>query len=190
VADEQQIVACEAKGLRPGTDANLQCALKLAEDQKQAGIVQPPRPAVPVAPLVPPPPPRSRILPQLANIIVPPGQASTIIFSASADAGCKADGLPVIRIDKMPSHGVAVIIPRDDYPRFPLSSARAACNNRKISGLALNYTPAADFTGDDYIAYSVKTNGEGEGAYKLTITVKAPFAPGSPSTLVSGDETP
>jgi hypothetical protein len=190
VADEQQIIACEAKGFRPGTDANLKCAVKLTEDQKQAGIVQAPRPAVPVAPLSPPPPPRSRILPQLANIIVPPGRTSTIVFAVSTDVDCKADGLPDIRIGTMPSHGAAAIIRRDDYPGFPLSSPRAACNNRKIDGLALNYTPAADFTGDDFIAYSVKTNSEGESAFKLTITVKAPSAPGAPSTLVSGDETP
>jgi hypothetical protein len=171
-ADEADAISCEGQGFPPGTNGNMRCALGLAEARADAGL--PPLTHVASPPVTPPPPDHPGSVPQTVTVIVPPRKTSTINFSTYLDRDCRVVAPTVAAIGKQPEHGTAKILDRQDYPRYPFSSAHAACNKIRVAGIALDYTPGPNFVGTDFIEYRVKSNPEESGTFKFTIDVREP----------------
>jgi hypothetical protein len=82
---------------------------------------------------------------------------STIAFWTAVHLDCSPQPLATIRITTKPSHGTFTIVPTESYPNYPAGDY-AKCNDRKISGNSIIYTPDAGYIGDDsadiFIIYS------------------------------------
>lgn len=63
-------------------------------------------------------------------------------------------------IVKQPEHGTAEIVTTSFYPTYPKDNPRYRCNEQKIEGHALIYTPAKGYKGPDSFIYQ-EINGYG-----------------------------
>ncbi len=80
--------------------------------------------------------------------------------------------MPRMWVTQPPSHGVAQVRPSNGVPRFPPSNPYARCNDEKVSGMSIDYTPAANFTGTDALAFDEVNGGRPEQVFRIAITVK------------------
>ena len=80
----------------------------------------------------------------------------------------------MLKVTKQPANGATRIIARDDYPHFSLSDVPVACKDKKMSGIALDYTPARNFAGDDELEFQVVTKTGEDYEFKVPITVEKP----------------
>jgi len=56
-------------------------------------------------------------------------------------------------IIKQPEHGTAEIVPQSFYPTYPKDNPRFRCNEQKIEGHVLIYTPNKGYKGPDSFVY-------------------------------------
>jgi len=124
----------------------------------------------------PPAAPRTVIVvpqgPRIINKSVAAGSTTTIERLFNMNVDCSARSLMTIKISQDPVHGTAVVSQRDDYPSYPPNNPRSACNKNKTTGTFVDYTPAAGFTGSDFMTLQVFTDTGQEVDEKIAITVK------------------
>jgi len=176
VVNSQDELFCETQGFRAGTDANVNCAMKHELDRDAAGGAHPnaqPAPNMPMPNVPPPPPVHPGGVSQTISISVAPGATKTINFSFSVNSDCIAVGLPDVKIDKQPTHGVVKLIPREDFARASQLNFPASCGVRRVRGIAVEYSSNKDYTGADFIQFETATT-TGSTSFKVPITVEKP----------------
>jgi hypothetical protein len=78
-------------------------------------------------------------------------------------------------ITKQPEHGTVEIITTSFYPTYPKDNPRFRCNEQKIEGHALIYTPAKGYKGPDSFVFQ-EINNSGF-AWETTYTFNVRSAP-------------
>jgi len=169
--NEGDAVYCESQGLRRGTDANAQCALKRADERAQAGIAPESSPVPPEAG-PPAPPTRPGGAPQSIIKTVTAGSTILIDFSFSVNADCVANGVTTLQVDKKPAHGVAIATPRNDYARLSQSSFPGVCGDKKVAGTALEYKANKDYAGQDTLEFETVNPAGRKTVFKVQIKVE------------------
>ncbi|MDB5395476.1 MAG: hypothetical protein JWM91_2982 [Rhodospirillales bacterium] len=176
VLSEQDALYCEAQGLRPGSDANFNCAVKREADREQdggVGAVAQPALTLPLSaePLRPPAHPGG--VSQITPKSLAPGTTETINFSISVNADCVFTGMPTVRIDKQPANGTVRVSQRIDFARLSQNGVPVTCGDKKISGISVEYTPNKNYVGSDVVEFATMTR-LGRTAFKVPITVEKP----------------
>jgi dienelactone hydrolase len=100
------------------------------------------------------------------------GTTTTLNFAYGVNPDCSSRGLPKIRVVQAPEHGTATVASREDFPRFPANHPDAACNQRRVAGTAVDYTPAAGFTGADSLAFEEISLDHRDTVFRIAITVR------------------
>jgi hypothetical protein len=89
VVNDEDALYCEKQGFKPGTDQNVDCALKRHEEQEDAGVKYPAPDdaALRPMPVQPPPPPghAGGPIPQVTPITAPIGMSSAVNFTVSVN---------------------------------------------------------------------------------------------------------
>jgi hypothetical protein len=76
------------------------------------------------------------------------------------------------RILEPPMHGHADIDRSTAFPRFPDDSPFAVCNTSPVQGVAVTYTPAKGFTGEDFFAFAEAGQAGSDTIFKMSLTVR------------------
>lgn len=77
------------------------------------------------------------------------------------DKTCKMTSVPQISVTQRPRHGSVRIYRKSGYGGFDRNGPHGACADVKYPGLAVRYTPARGYAGQDAFAYRVRfANGE------------------------------
>ena len=79
--------------------------------------------------------------------------SATVDFSPRLNPDCSPKALVKFMIVQQPAHGRVAIAPKDDFPGFPSDSPLAACDRRLVRGVAVTYTPAKGFSGEDVFSF-------------------------------------
>jgi dienelactone hydrolase len=104
------------------------------------------------------------------NVAVKPDQTTTIDFASRLNPDCSVKALANFRLIQQPAHGRVDIGPKDDLPKFAATSPFAICNKTPVRGVAVTYTPAKGFSGQD--VFSFVDEGAKTPALKISVTVK------------------
>ena len=83
------------------------------------------------------------------------GVPKRLQFAGSVKDDCSDKGRATIKLIEAPQHGTVQIAPAMDFPVFPWTDARYACNQRRIAGTSVHYTSRAGFVGTDIVAIDV-----------------------------------
>jgi dienelactone hydrolase len=87
------------------------------------------------------------------NVTVKADRTTTVDFSPRLNPDCSPGGVAKFMIVQPPAHGRVDIGPKDDFPRFPAGSPFAACDKYPVHGVAVTYTPAKGFLGEDVFSF-------------------------------------
>jgi hypothetical protein len=92
-------------------------------------------------------------LPKAVNInkFVPSGMERAIGFVVSVFPDCSSRGPVVPRVIMQPAHGTVTFATEDSFSNFAANSRFAACNEKKGSGLTINYKSEDSYVGEDHI---------------------------------------
>jgi hypothetical protein len=58
-------------------------------------------------------------------------------------------------ITKRPEHGTAEIVTQTFFPMYPKGNPRFRCNENKVDGFMLTYTPKVGYKGPDSLTYTM-----------------------------------
>jgi hypothetical protein len=163
---------CEAQGFKRGSDGNANCAAKREAERIQNSETPVIEAPIPASIQTPKPPAHPGGVSQTVPVTVTQGITATVNFSFSVKPDCTPDGLAALRIDQQPAHGTAKISPREDYAAASQGDLPVVCRDKKIAGIALEYSPARDYVGPDLIEFETTTK-IGKTAFKMPITVEA-----------------
>jgi hypothetical protein len=99
----------------------------------------------------PPTPPASipDLRPVNLNRFVPTAEERSVIFYTSLFPDCSSKGPIVGRIIAKPAHGTLNFAQADSFPSYGSGSTLAACNNKKVPGLHINYKSEDGYVGED-----------------------------------------
>jgi hypothetical protein len=81
--------------------------------------------------------------------IVPVGERRTIGFFSTLFPDCSSQGPIVMRLVKKPLHGTITFEEGTSFPRYAATSPVAACNQKRVPGMRLNYEAAEGYEGLD-----------------------------------------
>ncbi len=177
IVSAQDSFFCDKQGYPSGTDGNVDCALKRAEERAASGAPEAPDPILTPPPKGPPaPPPRAGGARQILEVTVRPGMTATVHFAFSLKDDCTVDGVPTLHIDRQPEHGAARVVSRTDFPNVTATGAAPTCADKKVTGLALEYTPMKTYEGYDYLEFQTLTKSGALTLYKTQIAVEKPDA--------------
>jgi hypothetical protein len=163
---------CEAKGFRPGTDANVKCAEEHEAERGANGAGGEPVATRPMLSAVAPPSWTGGVTQETPRN-VPPGTTRVINFSISVNSDCVAVGVPQVRVGEEPAHGTLKLIHTTDFARLSQIGAPPTCADKKVEGAALLYTAKKDYEGDDLVQVEVTTPA-GHTYFKVPITIETP----------------
>jgi hypothetical protein len=100
------------------------------------------------------------------------GQTTTVDFSYRLNPDCSPRSLAKFRVVQQPKHGRVDIGQKVDLPRFPANSPFVVCNKNPVQGVAITYTPATGFAGDDAFAFAESGAGGVETVFRMSLTIK------------------
>ncbi|MFH6782102.1 MULTISPECIES: hypothetical protein [Methylobacterium] len=80
--------------------------------------------------------------------VVKPGQAQKIGWFVSVDPTCRSVGAWTVNLIEPPGKGRITVEQGSEYPEFPPTNPRSACNKRKVPATRLIYA-APPGAGDD-----------------------------------------
>jgi dienelactone hydrolase len=106
------------------------------------------------------------------KIAVRVGQTATIDFAYRLNPDCSPKALAKFREVQPPKHGRLDIGPQDDFPKFSADSPFAICNKNPVRGVAVTYTPAQSYTGEDFFSIAEDGAGGTETTFMMSLTVK------------------
>jgi len=81
------------------------------------------------------------------------GHKMTLAQFYALDLDCSVIEGYAAEIIKYPEHGTAAINPQTFFPTFAKSNPRYRCNEQKIDGYTLTYTPSTNYKGPDSLTY-------------------------------------
>ena len=106
------------------------------------------------------------------NVTVKAGRTITVDFSPQLNPDCSPRGLAKFVIVQPPAHGRVDIGPKDDFPMFSADSPYAACDKYPVHGVAVTYTPAKGFMGEDLFSFC-EDGAEGPTmTWRVSLTIK------------------
>ncbi|TDW16581.1 hypothetical protein EV128_13433 [Rhizobium azibense] len=79
------------------------------------------------------------------------GSRTVIYQSAFVDPDCTTAALPRLKILDAGKHGKIQIVHEKVFPNFKRDNPRFKCNNRKVEGASIYYTPNPKFRGSDKV---------------------------------------
>ena len=85
----------------------------------------------------------------LSISVIPTGEERTVGFVASLFPDCTSRGPIVARIIKEPAHGVMTFGNATSFPNYNATSPLSSCNNKKASGLNIDYKSEDGYVGPD-----------------------------------------
>ncbi|MGZ5803151.1 MAG: hypothetical protein ACXWJT_03110 [Xanthobacteraceae bacterium] len=99
------------------------------------------------------------------------GQTVQLHFFASVNPDCSARGKPTVHITQPPQHGRASVAATRDFTYFPASNVRSACNQRRVSGVAVKYTSQRGYVGSDSVGAQViyPSGGYRRGTFNIAV---------------------
>jgi hypothetical protein len=100
------------------------------------------------------------------------GTTLRLVFASSVNPDCTSRGLNTIRVTQPPVHGTARAEKAKDFPRFPPSNVRVACNTTKVPGMTLLYTPEPGFVGSDYLVFDTISPDGADREFRVALTIK------------------
>jgi hypothetical protein len=109
---------------------------------------------------------------QSATKYVVSGRPLKLSFFASTNPDCSNVGRPTIRLIRSPEHGRVTLNQTTDFPGFPSSNIRSACNGRRVVGTAIYYVSQRGFTGTDFVEAEIIFVGGALWQRSYTINVK------------------
>jgi hypothetical protein len=124
--------------------------------------------AKPVAGAAPPPAPEQAAF----HTTVAAGVTKTLGFAYAVNPDCSSRGVPTIWMVQAPQHGTARVLPRTDFAQFPAANPLSACNTKKVSGIAVDYTSTGGFVGTDTMVFEERNLENRERVFRFTILVK------------------
>ena len=93
--------------------------------------------------------PEAALVKRNATRYVPSGIQRTLWFLHGANPDCSPIDSIEVRTTKEPEHGAVEIVPGQGFPAFPRDNVRFKCNEKKISGLNVNYKSSDKYVGPD-----------------------------------------
>jgi hypothetical protein len=175
IVSAQDSYYCDKQGFPSGTDGNVDCALKHAAEREASGAPEAPDPILSPPPKGPPTPPaRAGGARQILEVTVRPDVTATVHFAFSLKDDCSVQDVPTLQIDRQPEHGTARVVPRTDFPNITATGASGPCADRKVTGVALEYTPVKTYEGYDYLEFETLTKSGALTIYKTQIAVEKP----------------
>jgi hypothetical protein len=175
IISAQDSYYCDKQGFPSGTDGNVDCALKRAADRTASGAPEAPDPILSPPPKGNPAPPvRAGGVRQILEVTVRPDVTATVHFAFSLRDDCSVEGAPTLQIDREPEHGTARIVQRTDFPNVTATGASAPCADKKVTGIALEYTPMKTYEGYDYLEFRTLTKSGALTLYMTQIAVEKP----------------
>jgi hypothetical protein len=174
VITQQDALYCEKQGLRPGTDANYDCAMKHEDERVAAGGKAEDPPSDPSSlPGQPQPPSHAGGVRQITPRYIKPNTTVMINFAISVNNKCEFLALPTVEILVPPSNGAVQVLQHVDFARLAESGGSASCSDQKVPGVAVEYTPKKKLVGTDIILFRV-TDPSGRTYFKVPLTIGNP----------------
>jgi dienelactone hydrolase len=106
------------------------------------------------------------------NIAAKADQTTPIDFAFRLNPDCSPKSLAKFRVVQPAKHGRIDIGEKTDFPRFSASSPFAVCNKSPVQGVAVTYTPAKAFNGEDFFIFAEDGAGGAETVFKMSLTIK------------------
>jgi dienelactone hydrolase len=106
------------------------------------------------------------------NVTVKADRTTTIDFAWRLNPDCSPKAFAKFVILQPPAHGRVDIGPKDDFPKFPASSPFAACDRTPAQGVAVTYTPAKGFSGEDVFSFGEDGVAGPTTTRKISLTIK------------------
>jgi len=104
--------------------------------------------------------------------VVQAGETRQLSFLTALNPDCSADSEMTARISKQPAHGAAQIERGVGYASYGKNDQRFSCNRSLAEGYNVNYTPQADFVGDDQFEVEIFSPQGRYRLWKYLVTVK------------------
>lgn len=79
------------------------------------------------------------------------GRQLKLNFFYSVKPDCSSGGRPTIRVTRAPEHGRVPVAENTDFPNFPSSNVRSACNRRRVPVTTAYYVSQRGFVGTDNV---------------------------------------
>jgi hypothetical protein len=83
------------------------------------------------------------------SVTVPVDQVRKVARYYSVHEDCASAGSSVVRITNQPAHGTVSVREGRDYPNYPATNPRNACNKRSVPASLVYYKPAPGYAGTD-----------------------------------------
>lgn len=106
------------------------------------------------------------------SFVAQAGMRSRINTVFSLEPNCTSLGNISVRVLGAPVHGTLEIRPGDYFPNYAAPNPRFDCDTRPSPGVAVFYTPAPGFTGNDSIRLDVIPPSGTERLVETTVVVK------------------
>ncbi len=100
------------------------------------------------------------------------GDTIRLAFNVAMNPDCSVRSMPTLRVLTEPMHGTTAISQTEDFPSFPATNIRSACNKAKARGVKLEYTPAPGYLGPDYVSYEMIFEDGVDRTINIPLTVK------------------
>lgn len=78
---------------------------------------------------------------------------------------------PVLSIASQPAHGTVTQQQMQDFPIYPANNPMSKCNQLRIPGTAISYTPQLGYSGPDALSYQVFVSDGHEFIFNDNVTV-------------------
>lgn len=82
------------------------------------------------------------------------GVPRRVFAFGTVNPDCTAGGVAIAHTVTPPAHGTVAITQVEDYPHFPPTNPRYACNKIKFPSLAIRYTSEQGYVGTDTFTIS------------------------------------
>jgi hypothetical protein len=99
------------------------------------------------------------------------GRELHVVFVAELNPDCTLAGESVVRVVASPSHGALRVRKEQGFASYADDNPRHVCNDRRVSGVSVYYTPERSYVGPDKMTlnYVFSNGGEQNDDFALTV---------------------
>ena len=108
----------------------------------------------------------------IKNVGAVSGVRQKLDFFVSLNPDCTSEGYASVVPATNPAHGSVEVIHGSDFPPYPPSNPRSACNTRRVPTTQISYTSEVGYHGPDTFAVTVVTPTGQRGAEVFNIFVQ------------------
>jgi len=105
------------------------------------------------------------------SITVPSGGTNKVAFVAFTNPDCTNFGYATVREVVPPEHGALDVKQTEGFGYWVEKNPRSQCNNKRVSGVLIQYRSKPGFTGIDHVTYEIFAPTTGLRRYDLTVNV-------------------